>query len=64
MTLLKKLPCAQYYVYLDNLFLSPGLFAYLRTYINCAATGTARTCSGIDKAFVTLKKDDKARDYV
>jgi hypothetical protein len=63
-TLLKKLPRAQYHVYLDNLFSSPGLFAYLRTYVNCAATGTARTRSGIDEAFVTLKKDDKARDYV
>lgn len=63
-TLLDRLPRGQYHVFLDNLFTSPALLTYLRTYLDCAATGTARTRSGIDGTLLALKKSDSTRDHV
>ena len=55
--LLSLLPKATYHLYCDNLFTSVKLFEYLRK-LGYAATGTARTTSGVLADLVDLKKAD------
>ncbi|KFA78646.1 hypothetical protein S40288_10375 [Stachybotrys chartarum IBT 40288] len=57
--LVKRLPTASYYVFLDNLFSSPQLFEQLRNEGH-GATGTARPNYGIFKDLVDAKVRDKA----
>jgi hypothetical protein len=52
--LLKLLPKASYYVYLDNLFTSNQLLEYLQKE-GFAATSTCRKLSGVIQDIVTLK---------
>jgi hypothetical protein len=52
-----------YVVWLDNLFSSTKLFAYLRE-LGYGATGTARTNSGICADFVARKQIDKKKDSI
>ncbi|KAM6514259.1 hypothetical protein FALCPG4_18906 [Fusarium falciforme] len=55
--LTNMLPKATYHVFVDNLFLSSGLFLILRNHGH-GATGTARTNSGINKELVWDKNND------
>jgi hypothetical protein len=56
--LVKKLPSANYHVYVDNLFSSPQLFEELRKEGH-GATGTARTNCGLFKQLIEAKVRDK-----
>jgi hypothetical protein len=56
--LLKQLPPARYYVYLNNLFTSHKLMEVLRAR-GFGATSTCRTNSGVILELVDIKKNDK-----
>ncbi|KAG5758352.1 hypothetical protein H9Q72_013510, partial [Fusarium xylarioides] len=57
-SLLNTLRKATYYVFLDNLFLSPNLFRVLREQ-GFAATGTLRLNSSVHRDLVELKTLDR-----
>jgi hypothetical protein len=56
-TLANLLPKATYHIFIDNLFLSLGLFCSLRNYGH-GATGTARKNSGIYKELAEDKSNN------
>ena len=48
-----------YHLWIDNLFTSTRFLEFLRTVLNCGATGTTRTNSGIVQPLLDLKASDK-----
>ena len=58
---LSELKDQPYHVWLDNLFISHKLLAYLRKH-DWGAAGTARANSGMLQKLIELKKEEKRKD--
>lgn len=58
---LSELKDQPYHVWLDNLFISHKLLAYLRKH-DWGAAGTARPNSGMLQKLIELKKEEKTKD--
>lgn len=58
---LSELKDQPYHVWLDNLFTSHKLLAYLRKH-DWGAAGTARANSGMLQKLIELKKEEKTKD--